>query len=579
MPRNSSTNTMAFIGMDRTTGIERLPPGVMSYAQNCRFTPQGACYVRPGYMSRYEHATDGGFAILGLDLPDYQALFIHMDTDILVTQDGVNYYDTGNTRTATYSTFFDLGQDIFHVNKTDNWLRISTSRTISVILDTDTEIAFDIGDTANFLPGGGTVYIQGHAIAYTSVNVITAELEGVTGIPTGGFTDTNIIITQNHSLSDPPKCTALAELEGSTLAGDRSNHPEIISYSAPATEADPQYAYDFSGTGAGSKKLRKSITALFSSKDVCLIGQRRGISYSAGFGGAAGDALVTGVLHESDGVPNQKSIVDMDGITVVNAVNRFIGIVMNQSGGVKILDDEFNTKNNMDYPISSDLKRAEFDENLTFAYYSDKQRELVCGVVIDGNIYHYVRSADSRAWTIDTGKPFTNMASFKGRTFAISQYTNKIYEDYVGLNDDGLPIHTIIKTGEHTQNSNLTTSDFTNLIFAGRISNVGDFKLKIYVDGDLYHTEFISAENLREKGLILDSVAPGGTGTSSIGGDPLTNDLQITNSSRFVFPYEMLLTGESVQIEWEVLSQDTYLELRKYSINSETEGELELSNF
>ena len=578
MPVDASTNTTAFRGMDRTSGIEQLQPGMMRVAQNVRFTPQGAWNTRKGFLTRHTHTSVGGFAIKSLELPDYQALFVHMDTKILVTQDGVNFYDTGNTVSAVYSTLFDIGQDMFHNNKTDGMLRISTSRTMSAIADTDTEIEIDPGDTANFA-ASGTVYINGNTIAYTSINSGTAELEGVTGIPSGGFTDSNLIITQNNVLANKPKGTAIAELEGSTCVADRFDHPEIISYSSPATEANPEYAYDFVTAGAGSKKLRKAITALFSSKDVMLIGQKKAISYAAGFGGPSGDALVTGTLHESDGIPNQKCVTDMDGITVVNSINRIINIVMNQSGGIKLIDNDQDTQRNMDYFVSADLKQSDDDLVYPFIHYADKQRELICGVTINGLLYHYIYSPDSRAWSVDTGKPFTDMEDFKGRTFAISQYTDKIYEDYVGTNDDGIAIHSIVRTGEYTQNSNLTTSDFTSFICAGKMSNVGDFKFKIIVDGELFHEEDVSADNLEEQGLLTTSNSPSGPGTQSIGGSPLTTDLQQTEASRFVLPYENLLVGENYQIEWEVLSKDTYLEMRKYAIGAETEGELEISNF
>jgi hypothetical protein len=564
--------------MDRTSGIDQLNPGYMRWAQNVRFTPNGEWYTRKGFTKRYTHSTVGGFAIKALELPDYQALFVHMGTKILVTQDGTNFYDTGNTRSAVYSTLFDIGQNILHINKTDSDLRIATSRTIATVLFGAVVIRFDPGDTTNFT-AAGTIYIQGNAISYTSIDTASAEFRGVTGVPVGGFTSTNLIITQNTVLTGKPKGTAIAELQGSTLIADRTDFPEIVSYSTPATEANPEYSWDFVTVGAGSKKLRQAITALFSSKNVTLIGHIKSISYATGFGGVSGTSLLTDTLHSSDGVPNQKCITDMDGMTIINAINRFIPVVMSQQGGVRILDDELNKNKNMDYAISADLKNADYDVTYPFIHYADKQRELICGVTINGSLYHYVFSPDSRSWSVDTGKPFTAMADFKKRTFAISQYTDDIYEDYVGSNDDDLPIHSIVETGHHTQNFNLTTSDFTNIIHSGKISNVGSYKFKIIIDGDIYHEEEINADTLRSQGLMLDSFDPGGTGTSNIGGDPLTNDLQITTPSRFVLPYEILLTGENIQLVWEVLNKDTYLEVGKYAINSETEGELEISNF
>jgi len=578
MPINTSTKPLAFLGMDRSSGVDNLPAGMMRYAQNVRFTLDGSWKVRKGYIVKSELPEENGYAIVGLDLQDYQALFVHMGTKIFVSQDTENYYDIGATRSAVNSKMFTNGQNVYHINREDEPLQIATSRVTVDVVGTVTEITIDPGDLDNF-SNAGTVYIQGSAISYTGINSTNSQLTGVTGVPATADYKAGTIITQVNVRAGMPKGSAIAEFEGSTIIGGRPDHPEIFSYSVAATEQDPQFEYDFFSAQAGSKKMRDEVTALYNSKGALLIGMRNSLAYSGGFGGPSGDVLITDIMHNSDGANNDCSIADIDGVTGILSRHRLMFATLSQSGGVQLLDSELEPTKNIDYMISRDLKLTGFDQSLSFLHYADKERELIASVWIKGVQYNYVRSFDSQTWSVDTGKPFTQMCEFKNGTYAVSSFTNKVYQDYVGKNDEGAPIHSIVRTGEMNANRGLSTSDYSHIIFGGNVSHAGAFRFKVFIDGEEYINEYITVDSLKEQRLTLDPVVQSSVGPYIVGPSPLGFDAKETKPTRFMFPYELLLVGENIILEWEVLDTDTDLEIRKFSITSETEAELEISNF
>lgn len=577
MVKNTSTRTMAFLGLDRTTNIERMAPGYMRIAENVRFTPQGACETIPGYKTIHTSSETGGYAIVVLDLEDYQAMFVHIGTKIFVTNDASNFYDIGVTRTATRSILYASGQDVFHSNKTDDFLRIATTAASADASASASEVFMNPGDSANFT-ATGTFYVNGTAVTYTGINSTDEKFTGCSGTPE---ITTGDIITQTESLASNPKGLAMSEFQGSTMVGARKSNPESIAYSAPATEANPEYAWDFSGAGSGFKRLNAAITVLHNSMDVLLIGMRNKIGYSPGFGGPSGTSLLSHVIHQSEGIPNEKCVADMNGIVSCFTTRRVINIQMNQSGGVRVIDDEFDPSKNLDYAISEDLKSADYDQTSAFLNYVDKERELVLSVSFDGVNKFYVCSPDSKSWATVTGKPFTNMASFKGNIYAISDSTNNVYQDYIGTTYDNIPIRSVIRTGKISIDQSLSTTDHTGVVFGGYMSRYGTFIFRIYVDDELYVTETVDANDLIDMGLMSrdSDVLSGGIGAMPIGASAIAPNGEDTSLSKFLFPYEILLVGEHIELEWEVYDESTRLRLSKFKLLTETDSELEIPNF
>lgn len=574
MPQLVTTKARTFNRMDRTSGIENLPPTTLYHAENVRFNRDSGVYTRLGIQKLATLGT--GAKIDNMETQtEFACMFCKSNTGIYQSLDGITWYSIGVTRTATErDRFHDHDLDMFATNQTDAYLRIACSVTTDVVDDTD--VVITVKNIDQFDASGGTVYIRGDSIAYTGVNVGNKTLTGVTGIVSGGH-PSGAIVTETSTPASSPKGRAISGLEGSNLVGGTLDKPSVLYYSDAATLANPEKYYAFSGGASGSKLMKRPITALKESAGVVIIGMKKGIDYAYGFDTTT-NALLTRTISDSEGIPNQECIVDMDGILVAYTGNRVLPIQASVDSGAQIIEDPNDPRTNFDYEIAADLQMSDEDQSGSYLDYDRLRRELVLSCSINGQVRKYVKNKDTGAWSFDTGKPFGCSTFLGGRRYAGSAASDKIYKDNSTTTDDGIPIFHRILSGVMGIDQELMTAENLLDIFGGLLSGAGSFKHRIYVDNEQYFNEEFDAVSLEENGHMKRSggipVGGGNIGAETIGFGDAAPD-----AFRFTLPIEILLIGERIQFEWEIFSEGTAFELRKSRLVSETEGELELSNF
>lgn len=198
MSKPFSFAASSFSTLNTSEGIENLPPFAnkagacaLSVAENVRFTREGGVYNRRGFEQKADLGTSAKVQDM-CTLPTVGGLmFAKSGTKIFYTQDGITWYDTGLTRTATAPEFlYPHEQDVYAVNGIDPQVRIAVSKVTKAIADTDTQIT--VQDIENFA-STGTVLINGDSITYTG------------SLPSAVFTadhTTDTLTSNGHGLLD-----------------------------------------------------------------------------------------------------------------------------------------------------------------------------------------------------------------------------------------------------------------------------------------------------------------------------------------------------------------------------------------
>jgi hypothetical protein len=500
-------------------------------------------------------------------------MFCKSGTKIYQSTDGETWYDIGVTRTASEQDYFySFGKDVYVTNKTDAFLRIAVSTLANAITPGSTTLDLRPGDGSFFTNGSAVVYIDGDEINYTAIS--TDQLTTVSNIATNHAA--GAIITQTSTPSGAPKGSCIGELEGSLLVGGVSANPAVLYYSAAATLSNPEFAYDFTGNGAGSKLMPSDVRAIGSVTGGALIGLKKGIYYADQFQLDTG-ALVTRPLSIVHGVSNANAFAQGDRRTyVLTNTNRFMPI-LSDANGVRIADDQTNDRNNIDYPLRSPLNDIDEDQSLSFTHYDPVNAEISASVLTASISQELILNEDLGKWSIDIGKDYQCKTNFLGRVYAGSDNTDSIYLDNEGMNDNGIEISHRVLSPLYTIDDKRITMECLTFVFGGLLSSQGQFVLRMYVDDSKVYDETITADELVEKGLMSrSSGTPIGSGT--IGNTTIGHGGSAPTGYRFTCPIEILFTGETFQFEIEIFDEGTQMELRDSRLDYEYETDTTLTH-
>ncbi len=554
-------------GLDATSGVEMLPPNALRVAQNVRYSRQGGVFTRPGYEEKADLGTSAKVDTIAT-MNEFDVMFAKSGTDIQQSLDGSTWYSIGDTRTAGEREFlYPYRGHMFATNATDGFTRIAVSTLQTAITaGVSTSVVLRTGDGDNF-PTSGTIYIEGDAITVTNKSTDTLT---VTAGTIGANHGVGTIITYVADPSGAPDATAIADLDGSLL----TIHQDTVKWSAPSTDANPEYAYDFTGNGAGSQVLPSNGRALLKVTGGVIIGHDDGMEFAYAFDIDTG-ALLTRPLSTSHSVPNAFSFAQGDKVSYVFTGRRILPIA-SDSDGVRIIEEIFKDEGNLDYPVRALLEALDANQSLSFAHYDPVCSELTVSVQKDGISQEFVYSEDLGTWSVDTGKTFACKTNFDKRVYAGSDNDDKIYLDGELTTDDEIPILHRIVTGVFTVEDELLSSDYLTYAFSGLLSGDGQFTFRVYVDGELENEEEITATALQSAELMsVTSGTPIGGGT--IGAETIGFGTGAPDAYRFTYPYEMLTSGQNIQFEWEILDEGTMLELRKSRLGADTANTLELT--
>lgn len=565
-------------GLDATSSPDGVDNGLFIISRNMRYKP-GAAYVRTG---------DEEFSVVGTGSPiknacvqtDFDILFVNSGTKIMYTQDGVYWYDTGLTRTASQTDgMLSHTKDMFVNNQVEGLVRIACSTLSADQSASGTTLNVQLGDGTNFsTSGSGRI----NDIAITWTGVTGDQLTGVSGL-SADVSEGDVLIETTAIGS--VKGTMMAELEGSMLVAGNAEFPDTVYYSAPSTVTAPEYFWDFTtANGGGSKKLSGTITALYGASDIVIIGFKDKLKYSNGFlfdSSATLSGLLTDDLSKTDGVPNKFCVSDMEGELIINTGRRILPVLANKDGAA-VVKDQQNQRNNLDFGISGYMRTISGDQSGAYIHFDKKRREICARVnnrqEIPEELNYSQSVANGLAWSVDTGRPYGLRFSWKGEEYGASDEDDTIYKLTDSSTDHTVPIVGHVLTGHQSINKGIVTGDVHQVVFTGLLSPLGEFTFRVIVDGEVEAEELVTAEELQRLGLMSTTDNYAGFGSESFGSAVFGSGTALT-LRRFTFPYEIKLSGERVQFEFMTAAEGTQMELHASYLERDTESFLELTNY
>jgi len=546
--------------LDMTSNVENLKPETLSIADNGRFTSDGRVEVRLGHILLRDLGTDA--RVDNIHTHDrLDVMFAKSGTAIYQSTDWVDHaYTTGLTRTAgEIDAIETIEKNVFITNQTDAFTRVAVSK-IAAVDSVAATLSVTTGDGENF--SSATFYVRG--IAVSSGTLSTDDYTGCVGLTAAMAVGD--IVTQTSEPANAPKGNAISELEGSTLVSNKASKPSVVGYSAPRTDDNPEYAYDFTTvSGGGSDPATTDCIAMGKINNGVLFGLKKGINFVSQFDATTDELTVNkNPVHDQHGVYNFRAFAQGQNITyVLTNTNRVLPIV-NDDSGCRIVDPKDQTKA-LDWAIRSDLQKMDKSQTLSGAFYDPLRSEVIVNVSIDGLYREYVLNESLGTWSRDFGKPFMSRTYLNGKVYAGSDNDGKIYEENYGRTDNTIPIESFFATGVLTKKPKRTTFEFTNLIFSGLLNATGEFTLKVKVR-DVILTYDFTAKYLINKGYmsLQDGVF---IGAGAIGGELIGSIGQFVEAFPFVIPFDFLLEGESIQLQMEVAAEGTAFAWGDFAIN------------
>lgn len=518
-------------------GIEKtlLKPNQLAKALNVRYKLGGGFTNRPGY---YEPSM-ANFTGIGSD--KLQGMFSNTEEAYFVAN-GNLFVEVGDFADAflLYSgldtsapvEFLTFSGDLYVMNGVNFPLRIARTKTATdLVAATSPSVTVSAGQGWRFTNTGTVRVIS--AVGYDDITV-TAKANDVLTITaaTVSLSQTaGALIYQVTSLSSAPKVGFGCEFQNTWLAagnpGESSKlyQPNTMFYSRGATGLNPEYFYDFAGTGAGFIPVgdKSGILNIVKTKRYALIIKKTAIFICSGF--------------DSNGIPIIEPLTDVYGAAGTRAVCQaedqiyvFTGKSIKQVGEQPNLASEFpSIASGFDSKIFEELKTLDADQSNAVLHFNPDQKLLKLWVKKDEADVTFVMDSNipEKPWSRDTGKPAGVAIFHKGETYWGSNVEPKIYQDEVGYDDNGVGIRSEVKLADFNAGSSRISKYFQTQYIRGMLGTGCEILVRIYFDDNVIQEYTITDTQIQlTGGSPIGRVRIGsGTGVS-------------TSSSQFAFPFE-----------------------------------------
>ena len=302
------------------------------------------------------------------------------------------------------------------------------------------------------------------------------------------------------------------------VAGQTAN-PRTLYYSRTASAANPEYIYDFSGTGSGSELLGKegNITGLSATKNALIVFKNNECYYIRTFDSTTLAPSIE-LLSGKNGCAGRKAYCK-----VKDEIYFFTGTE------VRLVAEYQGYPNLYTSPISNSIRRyltSELDADQSGAVmaFDENANLLKLWVKLEGAtnyniclVYHFDEA--NKTWTIDTGKTASQAVSFGNVVYWSSSVVGRVWKDEIGSSDDVGTIEAYRWSKLRKLYSEKGRKKFRYLTLAGSMDVDTTIDIKLYIDGSLVKEETITSSDVI--GDASSGIGPVGTypvGTAPVGG-------------------------------------------------------------
>lgn len=469
-----------------------LRPNELQKAINVRFRLGGGFLPRPGFArTAWTNFTSVGTEkILGL-FAGSEEIYIAVNGKIFASLPDVSdalEIHTGLDTDADVE-FHEVNGDIYALNGVDLPLRIARSTTATALVSgVSASLSVAAGQGWRFGTSGTLQVISSlgtDAITYTARtdDVITTTAATVSYSHPAGSTVFEVkTITM-------PKCAFGAEFQntffaaGNTGESGQNYQGNTLFYSRGASGANPEYYYDFSGSGAGYIPVgdKSGIVGLLKTKTYLLIFKSTSIHYCSGFDSNGIPQLAS--LTETYGAASKRSFAQVgDQILVFDGKSiKQVGEQEGLQNAIPSVNAQFDDKI---FKRLADLDQDQSEACMTF----NKDHKLVKLWAVDNGTkvcFVFDTNIAEQPWSRDLSKNPSCACVFKGETFWGSDSQPLVYQDELGYDDDGNEILVEVQTADFNVGVTRLSKFFKTLFIHGLLGEATEVTVNVYADNDL----------------------------------------------------------------------------------------------
>lgn len=401
-------------------------------------------------------------------------------------------------------------------------------------------------------------------------HVVTGKLYGVTGIPVGGLAAGSLVtqVTYPSTMAGINGNCAI-NFDGRIWVGNLKDKGNLVEWSAgDYDKTDPSHFYDFQGSPASfSLNIPRSTIAFAKGPNRLYYFTTRGVYYSGGLDVSLGSIPITNPLSEKYGAYNASCVVDMDGIVAFLGNRRLMPIMIStmmtpgtSMATMPTLDQDF------DFPIRPWLQSLDDDDQQTMAslHYDHVRKILKITGIRNGVQETYIYDNRIHKFAPADVRPMSRYSMCVGHSYCGSKSNGKIYEDDIGLTNDGIPIIHSWTTGRIEYDKGRKLMQLLKIDYDGFMSKGCEHTLNIYLNG----SPSVSFSRNYTDSLITSTIGyPLGGGL--IGGSVIGGTL--SPGLVYVYKNTILLAGlscEDFRIEWITSKEGMYFQTNQFAVKA-----------
>lgn len=301
----------------------------------------------------------------------------------------------------------------------------------------------------------------------------------------------------------------------SFLAGGTGGN--ILYVSRPITAANPEYAYDWTGSGSQNITYDKPIKALKATMNGLYVFTEDMVDYlgANALQNVAGSATLIYTPIGAAAYPVNNLSVAAAGDKIfwvsknlqVMTVNYVPGVASSQIG-------ELSARPVVS--IKEFLDTLDTTQATAFSFFNENDKTVQFHVRSANNGFNdqvLVYDAVNDAWNVDTGKNYNNAVKIGFAYYGLSDVNSSVYQDDVGFSDNGVPIGFHIVTQNLIQGT-YRQKTYRGLFAMGAIGPLTVLNVSKTVDADNVFQDVI-------EGSPDLSAVVGDVGGAPVGGEPV----------------------------------------------------------
>lgn len=504
--------------MVASKAVNTIPYEYLKYAQNLRIY-DGGIWPRLGFQALYESnewENRWGFSLNGLlyqieggkvwklendgTRTDIADVWYDGRADVLVYQNTRGEFTVNATQTITWDSSANWPVNYWHNINNEQLLGTLYTSTDSFNYDelfsTDITgfalpaIKFLQTGTTTFLKSWSPVVVESDWIIATQGQYVRSDgtqTSGTFDIQLGRYTTTQTAIIasdwQELKIFDGENITSVT-IDNSGLieyTAGRSwiTNSNILLASRPITLTNPEYAYDFAGTGSyqivydseiGWLKATLSGLYIFTQKNVEYISDGQtvnGLSIPLWeWGNPINNLCIVAAWEKIFYITKKLEIETVNYVSGINDAQ--VGKLSNQ----KLVN------------IREYLQNLDTEQPTAFAFNNKNENTVqffLREIGADFNNVCIVYDIVNDTWNIDKGRYFNYVVENNDIYYGYSDITASVYRDYIGFNDNGARITTIGKTQSMSYNSPMQKL-FWGFNIQGAISSLSSVDFIVCID-------------------------------------------------------------------------------------------------